>query len=54
MYFCIVLCVDIYADGAKAMIGEIDDAIAQIMAGALYSSQPYTVSLKKKKSTSFS
>ena len=54
MYFCIVLCVDIYNDGAKAVIGEIDGAIAHIMAVALYSSQPYTVRKKKKKSTSFS
>lgn len=49
MYFCIVLCVDIYNDGAKAVIGEIDGAIAHIMAVALYSSQPYTVRKKKKK-----
>lgn len=48
MYFCIVLCVDIYNDGAKAVIGEIDGAIAHIMAVALYSSQPYTVRKKKK------
>lgn len=38
MYFCTVLRVDIYTDSAKAMIGEIDGAIADIMAGALYSS----------------
>ena len=35
--------------GAKAMIGEIDGTIAHSIAGALYSSQPYTVSKKKKK-----
>lgn len=38
MYFCILLRVHIYTDSAKAMIGEIDGAIADIMAGALYSS----------------
>ena len=35
--------------GAKAMIGETDGTIAHSIAGALYSSQPYTVSKKKQK-----